>query len=96
MSDETEEEYIRRKVDAYEMSQRVLRSGDGKELWLVTTGGFGHAIVASEPRVAVACGWHPGRCRVIDRRPRLICPSCAEQVGIVLEDGTRRAVDAAQ
>jgi hypothetical protein len=82
-----------------QVSLRVLRSGDGKELWLVTTGGVGHAIVGKAVRdIVVACGrakW-PLRAQVIDRRPRLICPSCAEQLGIELGDGTRRASDAAQ
>jgi hypothetical protein len=86
MTDETEDDYIARKVDAYEMSRRVLRSAEGKELWLVTTGGVGHALVASEPHVIAACGrsrWTHSR--VIDCRPRILCPACAAAVGIVVE-----------
>ena len=58
----------------------MLKSGDGRQLWIVTLGAIGHAIVSTGP-VTSACGqsgWQFSQ--VIDRRPRRVCAACDAEV----------------
>lgn len=65
----------------------MLKSHDGRELWIVTKGGIGHAIVGRDPVVA-ACGrsgWT--KSIVIDRRPRHVCSACADAIDATTRSG---------